>query len=119
MGGPPTNTDAVLRIRDICPHTFERSERKLVERFCGPVRLRDQRFSVDVETKISELSAEIRKLKAMIVKHESRIRTLETKNRELEQACIHNNNGQGIGGGSGGGGGSGHSAGEDLDPDEV
>ena len=62
--------------------------------------------------KISELSAEIRKLKAMIVKHESRIRTLETKNRELEQACITNNNGQG-------GGGSGHSAGEDLDPDEV
>lgn len=61
--------------------------------------------------KISELSAEIRKLKAMIVKHESRIRTLETKNRELEQACVHNNNGQG--------GGSGHSAGEDLDPDEV
>lgn len=30
--------------------------------------------------KIDELSAEIRKLKAMIVKHESRIRTLETKN---------------------------------------
>ena len=53
--------------------------------------------------KIDELNAEIRKLKAMIVKHESRIRTLETKNRELEQS--HNN-------------GSGHIANE-MDPDEV
>ena len=34
--------------------------------------------------RIDEMGAEIRKLKAMIVKHESRIRTLETKNRDLE-----------------------------------
>lgn len=54
--------------------------------------------------KIDELNAEIRKLKAMIVKHESRIRTLETKNRELEQSQQFNNNG---------------GAHEDLDPDEV
>lgn len=59
--------------------------------------------------KIDELNAEIRKLKAMIVKHESRIRTLENKNRELEQSQQQqfNNNG------------GGHSAGEDMDPDEV
>jgi len=55
--------------------------------------------------KIDELNAEIRKLKAMIVKHESRIRTLETKNRELEQSSQFNNNG------------GAHS--EDMDPDEV
>ncbi len=55
--------------------------------------------------KIDELNAEIRKLKAMIVKHESRIRTLETKNRDYESARQLNNNG-------------GHS-GEDMDPDEV
>ena len=55
--------------------------------------------------KIDELNAEIRKLKAMIVKHESRIRTLETKNRELEQTQQFNNNG------------GAHS--EDMDPDEV
>merc|ERR1712141_162478 len=54
--------------------------------------------------KIDELNAEIRKLKAMIVKHESRIRTLETKNRELEQS--HNN-------------GVGHITHDDMDPDEV
>jgi len=54
--------------------------------------------------KIDELNAEIRKLKAMIVKHESRIRTLETKNRELEQS--HNN-------------GGGHITHDDMDPDEV
>lgn len=55
--------------------------------------------------KLDELNAEIRKLKAMIVKHESRIRTLETKNRELEQSQQQFNNG-------------GHS-GDDMDPDEV
>jgi len=59
--------------------------------------------------KIDELNAEIRKLKAMIVKHETRIRTLETKNKEQEKQLIsqgiHLNN-------------NGHS-GEDLDPDEV
>ena len=54
--------------------------------------------------KIDELNAEIRKLKAMIVKHESRIRTLETKNRELEAQPFNNNGGA-------------HS--EDMDPDEV
>lgn len=58
--------------------------------------------------KIDELNAEIRKLKAMIVKHESRIRTLENKNRELEQSQQQFNNN-----------GGGHSAGEDMDPDEV
>ena len=61
--------------------------------------------------KIDDLSAEIRKLKAMIVKHESRIRTLESKNRELELAAAtqgnHNN------------GNNNNSAGDDLDPDEV
>ena len=56
------------------------------------------------ELTIHELNAEIRKLKAMIVKHESRIRTLETKNRELEQS--HNN-------------GGGHITHDDMDPDEV
>jgi uncharacterized coiled-coil DUF342 family protein len=59
--------------------------------------------------KIDELNAEIRKLKAMIVKHESRIRTLETKTRDNEQSQQQNqfnNNG-------------GHSAGEEMDPDEV
>ena len=59
--------------------------------------------------KIDELNAEIRKLKAMIVKHESRIRTLETKNRELEQSAAINNNGGGHIG----------STVDDLDPDEV
>ena len=59
--------------------------------------------------KIDELNAEIRKLKAMIVKHESRIRTLETKNRESEQNNTHqgNNNGGGV------------HLNEDMDPDEV
>ena len=59
--------------------------------------------------KIDELNAEIRKLKAMIVKHESRIRTLETKNRELEQTHTHqpNNNGGAV------------HLNEDMDPDEV
>jgi len=59
--------------------------------------------------KIDELNAEIRKLKAMIVKHESRIRTLETKNRESEQTHTHqpNNNGGAV------------HLNEDMDPDEV
>jgi len=58
--------------------------------------------------KVDELSAEIRKLKAMIVKHETRIRSLETKNKEQEKQLLSagiviNNNGHN----------------EDLDPDEV
>lgn len=58
--------------------------------------------------KIDELNAEIRKLKAMIVKHETRIRTLETKTKDQEkqlvsQGILLNNNGHG----------------EDMDPDEV
>merc|ERR1711936_1557709 len=59
--------------------------------------------------KIGELNAEIRKLKAMIVKHETRIRTLETKNKESEQNNTHqgNNNGGGV------------HLNEDMDPDEV
>jgi len=57
--------------------------------------------------KIDELNAEIRKLKAMIVKHESRIRTLETKNRELEQQSF-SNNGSGV-----------HIGSDEMDPDEV
>jgi len=60
------------------------------------------------QVKIDELNSEIRKLKAMIVKHETRIRSLETKNKEQEkqlmnQGIILNNNGHG----------------DDLDPDEV
>ena len=47
--------------------------------------------------RIDEMGAEIRKLKAMIVKHESRIRTLETKNRDLESQVVSS------GGGGGGG----------------
>jgi len=38
--------------------------------------------------KIDELNSEIRKLKAMIVKHETRIRTLETKNKEQEKQLM-------------------------------
>lgn len=58
--------------------------------------------------KIDELNAEIRKLKAMIVKHETRIRTLETKTKDQEkqlvsQGILLNNNGHG----------------DDMDPDEV
>jgi predicted RNase H-like nuclease (RuvC/YqgF family) len=64
--------------------------------------------------KVDELGAEIRKLKAMIVKHESRIRTLENKNRELEAASA-----AGGGGGGNGQAASSGSAGEDMDPDEV
>ena len=63
--------------------------------------------------RIDEMGAEIRKLKAMIVKHESRIRTLETKNRDLESQVTR-----------GGAGGSGISYNngdhdDDMDPDEV
>jgi len=58
--------------------------------------------------KIDELNAEIRKLKAMIVKHESRIRSLETKAKEQEkqlvsQGILLNNNGHA----------------DEMDPDEV
>jgi len=58
--------------------------------------------------KIEELNAEIRKLKAMIVKHETRIRALEIKSKDQEQQLMSqgillNNNGHG----------------DDLDPDEV
>ncbi|TRY70535.1 hypothetical protein TCAL_12629 [Tigriopus californicus] len=53
--------------------------------------------------KIDELSAEIRKLKAMIVKHESRIRTLENRNKELEASSQNNNGGLD----------------DEMDPDEV
>ena len=72
--------------------------------------------------KSDEQAAEIRKLKAMIVKHESRIRTLETKNREYEAALAlatsigngnNNNNNNGNGGNSTG------QVDLDLDPDEV
>ena len=69
--------------------------------------------------KVDDLGAEIRKLKAMIVKHESRIRSLETKNRDLE-AALATATGNGNGGGNSGSGvGGGGSAGEDMDPDEV
>lgn len=62
-------------------------------------------LSAKQNDKINELNAEIRKLKAMIVKHESRIRTLETKQKEMESTAAFNNNG--------------HSGAEDMDPDEV
>ena len=45
--------------------------------------------------RIDEMGAEIRKLKAMIVKHESRIRTLETKNRDLESQVVSSGGGGG------------------------
>merc|ERR1711997_836184 len=64
--------------------------------------------------RIDEMGAEIRKLKAMIVKHESRIRTLETKNRDLESQVTR--------GGAGGSGISYNNNGDhddDMDPDEV
>jgi coronin-1B/1C/6 len=59
------------------------------------------------QNKIEELNSEIRKLKAMIVKHETRIRTLETKNKEQEKTLksaglMLNNNGH-----------------TEMDPDEV
>lgn len=60
--------------------------------------------------KTDELAAEIRKLKAMIVKHESRLRTLESRNRELEE--LHNNNGNNNDSNVGG-------RNDDMDPDEV
>ena len=71
-------------------------------------------ISAKQKERIDEMGAEIRKLKAMIVKHESRIRTLETKNRDLESQVTrgaggstlsyNNNNGD-------------HD--DDMDPDEV
>ena len=62
--------------------------------------------------RLDEMGAEIRKLKAMIVKHESRIRTLETKNRDLESQVTR---------GSGGAGGPYNNGDhdDDMDPDEV
>lgn len=51
----------------------------------------------------------------MIVKHESRIRTLENKNRELEMKRDGNNGNNNDQQQQHGGG----SAGEEMDPDEV
>ncbi len=68
--------------------------------------------------RIDELAAEIRKLKAMIVKHESRIRTLENKNRDLEAAAAAAT----LGGTSNNGNSNNNNTGgptEDMDPDEV
>ena len=62
--------------------------------------------------RIDEMGAEIRKLKAMIVKHESRIRTLETKNRDLESQVSR-------GAGAGGGPYNNGDHDDDMDPDEV
>ena len=62
--------------------------------------------------RIDEMGAEIRKLKAMIVKHESRIRTLETKNRDLENQVS-----RGAGGAGGPYNNGDHD--DDMDPDEV
>ena len=64
--------------------------------------------------RIDEMGAEIRKLKAMIVKHESRIRTLETKNRDLESQVQTSGNTAGNFNNGGG-----HSEGDDMGPDEV
>ncbi len=79
--------------------------------------------------KVDELSSEIRKLKAMIVKHESRIRALETKNRELEAAAVAAAAAVVTSAGGGGGDvadgngnavqGSKNGGGEDMEPDEV
>ena len=71
--------------------------------------------------RVDELSAEIRKLKAMIVKHESRIRSLESKNRELEELAgdmtgSNNNNGNNIRNVSPNVSGM---ASDEMDPDEV
>ena len=63
--------------------------------------------------RIDEMGAEIRKLKAMIVKHESRIRTLETKNRDLESSSTIK-----AGANSNGNGGAGSDE-EIMGPDEV
>merc|ERR1712018_372697 len=68
-------------------------------------------ISAKQKERIDEMGAEIRKLKAMIVKHESRIRTLETKNRDLESQVTR-----------GAGGGITYNNGDhddDMDPDEV
>merc|ERR1719242_649085 len=64
--------------------------------------------------RIDEMGAEIRKLKAMIVKHESRIRTLETKNRDLESQVT-----RGAGGGSLSYNNNNGDHDDDMDPDEV
>jgi len=64
--------------------------------------------------RIDEMGAEIRKLKAMIVKHESRIRTLETKNKDLESQVNQSGNS-----GSYNNGGGAHSEEDIMGPDEV
>jgi len=69
--------------------------------------------------RIDEMGAEIRKLKAMIVKHESRIRTLETKNRDLESQVVSSGGGGGGVNSNGNNGGSAGSEEEIMGPDEV
>ena len=71
-------------------------------------------ISAKQKEKIDEMGAEIRKLKAMIVKHESRIRTLETKNRDLESQVT-----RGAGGGSLSYNNNNGDHDDDMDPDEV
>ena len=67
--------------------------------------------------RIDEMGAEIRKLKAMIVKHESRIRTLETKNRDLESGSLTNQ--AATANSSSNGNGANGSDEEIMGPDEV
>ena len=71
-------------------------------------------ISAKQKERIDEMGAEIRKLKAMIVKHESRIRTLETKNRDLESQVT-----RGAGGGSLSYNNNNGDHDDDMDPDEV
>jgi len=86
------------------PGMSESDIKSLVSSECSRlVEAATEKLSVKVE----EQNSEIRKLKAMIVKHETRIRTLETKNKEQEKMLVSkgillNNNGH-----------------NDLDPDEV
>jgi len=71
-------------------------------------------ISAKQKERIDEMGAEIRKLKAMIVKHESRIRTLETKNRDLESQVT-----RGAGGSSLSYNNNNGDHDDDMDPDEV
>jgi len=71
-------------------------------------------ISAKQKERIDEMGAEIRKLKAMIVKHESRIRTLETKNRDLESQVT-----RGAGGGTLSYNNNNGDHDDDMDPDEV
>jgi len=82
-------------------------------------------ISTKQKERVDDLSSEIRKLKAMIVKHESRIRALESRNRELEEAAAERNNNDanatsGVGSNNNG---DGHAEDDgqqgELDPDEV